>query len=87
MRDSQTSSGGSSLMMLIRLSNARIVRSMGIGRGTARMRLRRLTVFYAAKILMTRFLVMQRHALSAIRWGMWYNNVLREILSNVECVD
>ena len=87
MRDWQTSSGGSSLMKLIPRSNARIVRNMGIDRGIALMRLRRLTVFYVVKILMTRFLVMQRLALSAIRWGMWSNNVLREILSNVECVD
>ena len=87
MRDWQTSSGGSLLMKLIPRSNARIVRNMGIDRGIALMRLRRLTVFYVAKILMTRFLVMQRLALSAIRWGMWSNNVLREILSNVECVD
>ena len=74
-------------MKLIQLSNVRIVRNMGIDRGIALMRLRRLTVFYVVKILMTRFLVMQRLALSAIRWGMWSNNVLREILLNVECVD
>ncbi len=87
MRDWLTSSGGSSLMKSILLSSARIVRSMGIGRETARMRQRRLTAFYVVKILMTRFSVMQKHALSVIRLGMLHSNVLREILSNVECVD
>ncbi len=87
MRDWLTSSGGSSLMKSIPLSSARIVRSMGIGRGTAHMRQRRLTAFYVVKILMTPFHAMQKHALSAIRWAMWHSNVLREILSNVECVD
>jgi hypothetical protein len=67
MRDLLTSNGGSSLMKSIRRSSARIVRSMGIGRETARMRQRRLTAFYVAKILMTPFHVMQKHALSAIR--------------------
>jgi hypothetical protein len=87
MRDSQISSGGSLLMRLIRLSSARIVRNTGIDRGTARMRLRELTVFYAVKIVMTLFHVMQRHALNVIRWVMWHNNAVREILSNVECAD
>jgi hypothetical protein len=87
MRDSQISSGGSLLMRLIQLSSARIVRNTGIGRGTARMRLRELTVFYVVKIVMTLFHVMQRHALNVIRWVMWLNNAVREILSNVECVD
>jgi hypothetical protein len=87
MRDSQINSGGSLLMRLIRLSSARIARNTDIGRGTARMRLRELTVFYVVKILMTHFRVMLRHALNVIRWVMWHNNAVREILSNVECAD